>query len=105
MSETIPARITSGDLESVAEKLKGLSSTLTPGEQAVLGWLVDRAAEAPENSGEVQGYQGQFSAPASAFQFSPSAHTFQNSLGLSQFSGGLRPGGANSWSVTVGIMG
>jgi hypothetical protein len=105
MGDMIPVRITSSDVDSVASKLDQLAAGMTSSEQAVLGWVLQRAAEAPADPAEVQGYQGQFLTAPSNFNFQSSAFSFQHSLGFASLSGGVRPGQINSWSATVSVCG
>jgi hypothetical protein len=61
MAEQQTVEPTPADVLSVGEKLEAFRQTLPPGEQAVLAWLIQRAAMAPENSALAQGYAIVFS--------------------------------------------
>ena len=118
-------RITGDDVEAVGQRLQELQKGLPEGQQAVVNWLLQRAAEAPAGGDEVQGYGGHHIGPVggdrgiiivSGFQLSQGlTQNFHSALGLNQF-GGFNPGQKGeydaqsrsqpvAWSVTVGIMG
>jgi hypothetical protein len=109
-------RITGDDVEAVGQRLQELQKGLPEGQQAVVNWLLQRAAEAPAGGDEVQGYGGQHIGPVGGdrgliglspggFQLSQGLpQNFHSALGLNQF-GGFNPGQKVAWSVTVGIMG
>jgi hypothetical protein len=61
MAEQQAVEPTPADVLSVGEKLEAFRQTLPPGEQAVLAWLIQRAAMAPEDSALAQGYAIVFS--------------------------------------------
>jgi hypothetical protein len=106
VSEPEEVRITGTDIASAGEKLHAFAEGLQPGEQAVIRWLLQRAAEAPEAPGEVQGYLGQFSAARSPgltqFQGGGVATPMFNSLGVSHL-GYANPGQLAGISATVGV--
>ena len=104
MSEEQQVRITGTDIAAFEERLKQFSDSLPENERNVLGWLMQRAADAPDDN-EVSGYLGSFSGgpglagPAAGFGgVSP---TFQ-ALGAQQI-GRVNPGQLAGVSVVVGI--
>lgn len=98
-------RVTGQDIEAVGEKIEALRNNLSESEQAVLGWLMQRAAEAPPDE-EVSGFLGGSSFQASQFSLQPGFKTaLPGALGLPglQAGGIQRPGGLAAVSVTVGV--
>ncbi len=100
MAEEEIARVSGADIDAVASKLEAMAKGLSPREQMVVGWLLERAAHAPaDGSEEVQGYLfGAQSALISPGIAGPAAFqtAFNNSLGLHRLSGA-------TVSVRIGI--
>ncbi len=86
MAEEEIARVSGADIGAVASKLEAMAKSLSPQEQLVVGWLLERAAHAPaEASEEVKGYLfGAQSALISPGIAGPATfqNAFSNSLGL-----------------------
>jgi hypothetical protein len=107
MSEEREVRVNGEDIAAVADQLRAFADGLPPGQQAVIEWLLKRAANAPAE-GDVQGYLGRFSAPAeggqawSAMQGNAAHGALFNSLGVQQLSF-MNPGSLSSFSTTVGV--
>ncbi len=88
MAEDEISRVSGSDIDAVASKLEDLSKGLSPQEQVVVGWLLERAASAPAHADtEVQGYIFQGTVLPSATNFSNVGafqSAFHNSLGLTR---------------------
>ncbi len=97
MSDQREVRVTGADLVALDEKLRNLGASLPEGEQAALGWLIERAAATPLDS-DVAGYFNQFSAASPAVSRSP----LYQGLGAPQI-GRLNPGQLAGVSVVVGV--
>jgi hypothetical protein len=67
MAEEQTVNITGKDIQSVAQKLEEFGKQLSPNEQIVIDWLLERAASAPAEQPE--------EAEVSGYLFSPGAHT------------------------------
>ncbi len=97
MSDEREVRVTGTDIAALDEKLKSFGASLPESEQAVLGWLMERAAAAPVDN-EVSGYFSQYAAGASALGRQP----LYQSLGAQQLAR-LNPGQLAGVSVVVGV--
>jgi len=99
MSETKQVTLSAQDINSTAKKLEQFGQGLSPNEQVVVGWLMERAAIAPptEHGAEVTGYLfPNGGVPQAGLVGAP----FNRALGLTP--GGLRPAqDLISVSVTV----
>ncbi len=101
MSETKQVRITGNDIQSLNEKLVQFEDSLPENEKNVMGWLIQRASEAPADS-DVAGYFSQLGSQqfqSSALLRSPA----YRGLGASQI-GPINPGVLAGVSIVVGVM-
>jgi hypothetical protein len=96
-------KVTTQDINSVSDKLHALKQQLSPGEQNVLDWLLDRAASAPQEKADVLKQTGGAGAAGSHPQVSARGTEFNKALGISQFSK-AHPGAAAAGS-SVGVTG
>lgn len=101
MSEDKQVRITGNDIQALNDKLVKFEDSLPENEKNVLGWLIQRAAEAPVDS-DVAGYFSQFG--SAQVQSAPLLRQpAYRALGAAQF-GAVNPGQLAGVSIVVGVM-
>ncbi|MGI8554513.1 MAG: hypothetical protein ACR2PL_27545 [Dehalococcoidia bacterium] len=82
MAQGQPPIATAGDIQAVGEKLEEFCRDLTPGQRAVVAWLLQRAATASAIDAGVQGYGIVFEKLAEAMRGTPSSFQFETTWSL-----------------------
>jgi hypothetical protein len=101
MSDKQDVRVTGEDIASAGEKLREFAHSLPENEKAVIGWLVERAAESG-SSDDVGGYLLQSPGIAHTQVGGGVVNPTLFAAGAPQLSA-LRPGSLASSSVTISV--
>ena len=109
MSDHEAIQVSRADIASVEAKLAELSAGCSPQEQAVLAWLLDRAASAEPTAaedGEVRGYLGagsyQSGLPLGAWSGAGTGAQLGISLGLPGFARRFERLGSDRAVIVIG---